>query len=875
MTSPYPDPGQTNIDSAFSNAEALFAQRRFEEAMDVYTNVLSALETQFGQSHPELAFPLQRLGDCYHHMNRYRESLPIYLRLLSIGETVLGKKHPDMLNLMIKVSKTQELIGSFQDSKKSYEMALHFIGSALGTGSDLYVSTHREYEEIVNRISENKRAADAWREGSSESIENPLNQSGPPQTSPAFGNNPSVPPLPGTGGNNDIEVPNTQAKASAWDNSPPIQQNSSGGVFGGAPPMTNQPVQPQPHQSPPPQAQPSLEPPAYGGAPAANPGGPMPPPQNIASPVPIPAGKPIPPNLSEPHITDQPDWSKSTRPGAQNSPPNPNFPPGGPPQQVPGGAAELPPQQNNSLPPHLGGAPQAPPAASHQNQGQLPKPPPGVAVHDDNELPPWATGPGAAGRVNSVGPVESIPQGDSMQTHSLPHEKRRNDPSNDPYLDHLATRVSDLTPEEEEELIKKSGAWHGADIMSSIELEKMATGTSDQEEEEEDLDEVKEFMYQQKSQKLRATRSAVNKSSNLIEIVRGLQEYLLYGITLIVVVVAGFYFFSSTKEQKPRLVAPRIIDTAKLEVHKHVYVTPDMTHKLILDGIGNCTLYHEDLGIQVTYNDYEVSVPVMCNQVFDSLLERQYWFGQVTDGLVTEHGVMLYSTQSPDWKVLSELRRFKGLISQWYQVSGSFPGDLKQIPKGHFSYVNPYSGKTEEMQVSMIRYAQTPGREIKGQILRGERILNDNKMLPGKIYGYILVDTKSADQKGTAFYIRGVNHHKRFFEISKFGQHLVIGYKNGKYDGNEHITENEPQLYRVEKPTKVWISRMPQIPLGLIHHSLPISLGLLAFFFILRSTMLAPGQKADNYLNKTLRMAGIMLVLLTLAVIVVQFFLWR
>ena len=870
MTSPYPDPGQTNIDSAFSNAEALFAQRRFEEAKDAYTSVLSALETQYGQAHPELAFPLQRLGDCYHNLNRFRESLPVYLRLLSIGENVLGKKHPDMLNLMIKVAKTQELIGSFQDSRKSYEMALHYIGSALGTSHELYASTHHDYEEIVNRISENKRAADAWREGSSESSENPLVQSGPQASPNTFNNNSAMPPLPGTGGGNEMSVPNSQADASAWNNSPPVQQGSPGGVFGGAPPMANQHTAPPPQQPP---LEPPQQPPPYGGAQASNPGGPMPPPQNIASPVPIPAGKPIPPNLTEQRITDQPDWSKSTRPQGQNPLPAQNFPPGGPPSATPDAPPGHPPQQGNALPPHLGGAPQAPQEPQHQ--GQLPKPPPGVAVHDDNELPPWATGPGASGRVNSVGPVESIPQSDSMKTQHLPHEERRNDPSNDPYLDHLATRVSDLKTEDQEELIKKSGAWHGADIMSSLELEKMASGTSDQEEEEEDLDEVKEFMYQQKSQKLRATRSAVNKSSNMVDIVRGLQEYLLYGITLVVVVVAGFYFFSSTKEQKPRLVAPRIIDTAKLEVHKHVYVTPDLTHKLILDGIGNCTLYHEDLGIQVTYNDYELSAPVMCNQLFDSLLERQYWFGQVTDGLVTEHGVMLYSTQSPDWKVLSELRRFKGLISQWYQVSGSFPSDPKQIPKGQFSYVNPYSGETEEVQIKMIRYAQTPGRELKGQILRGERILNENKMLPGKIFGYILIDTKSADQRGTAFYIRGVNHHKQFFETSRFGQHLVIGYKNGKYDGNEHIAEKEAQLYRVEKPTKVWISRMPQIPLGLIHHSLPISLGCLAFFFILRSTMLAPGQKADNHLNRTLRMAGIMLVLLTLVVIVVQFFLWR
>lgn len=742
MTSPYPDPSQINIDAAFSNAESLFAQRRFQEALGIYQNVLSALETRYGPAHPELAYPLQRLGDCFHALSQYRDALPLYQRLLSIGEKILGRSHPDMVNLLIKIARTQEMIGSFQESRKSYETALSLIEGAAGVNHPLYKSTMSAYELILARIDENKKAAVAWRENS---------RSGPQSAvSPVSGGGSEQIPLPGTPAvpsyGMDMEVSDRQSGADAFESAPAMP---AGMPFGGAPPQ-----------------------------------------------IPF------------------------------NQPP------------------QMPPQM-----------PQVPPVP-----------------------------------FNSAGPVSEIPSSFSHPSSRMGFEQRRNDPSNDPYLDHLASRVTSLTPPEKlpQDPIKASGVWHGADVMAALEAQSQSqsnsqvkSGSPVLDDDEFDPDYEDEATIEQesekRSQKLRAARTAVSKSEGVVSLVRSFKEYIVSVVALVVVVGAGYYFFSHTEQKPSSLVSKKIEHTDSLAQAKLVYVTPDNGLRLNLDGISTCTLFRESDGIKVPYNFYDGSPASLAMQMMDSVLERQHWFREIPEGLEDQQGVVLYSGQSPDARVLSEMRRLKGTVLAWYQRNGTFPSELVKIPKGVFSYTNAFSGVKEDMKVVIVRFGQIRGKNLRELLRSGESITGDALKEKGKITGYILMEIKpgASDLQSVAFYLRGMNRHGEYFRSSHSGEFLFLGYKGGVEDGNELIMAEEPRLYRVEKPTKVWISRVPQVPLGLIHHSLPVVLGFLGLFLFLRSLMLAPGQSPDNSTNKTLRLCGWVLIIITMVIVVLQFLLWK
>ncbi len=866
MSSPYPDPSQTNIDAAFSNAEALFNQRRFDEALGIYQNVLAALETRHGPSHPELAYPLQRLGDCHHALNQFRDSLPLYQRLLTIGDKILGLSHPDMLNLMLKIARTQEMIGSFQESRKTYETLLPIIEASRGANDPLFKSSREGYELIIARIDENKRAADAWRESS---------QSGKQEAVQAISENSGI-PIPGVAqepgfphsinsidsqnqGMN-IEVPDRAADPAAFEMAGKGNANSSHGSFGPFPGS------------------------GTFGAGGLPPSPPTAPPQ---PPPPVPSSAP-------PQVASAPQIP-GTFPGSsqRQAPPAPPSMPAMPPSSPPPG-----PSSNY---PAAGQAP-FPPAGSNVpvDSGNLPSVPPGVVPPQsfENSPPPWAQQPASPQAipeqspehmqqvpVNSVGPIPAIPGEDAMYSEDLGFESRKSDPSNDPYLDHLASRVTSLTPPDKlpPDPIKMSGAWHGADVIASFDKSVGKDKSSedsyrDMEDEEFDPDyEDEETQVEERSQKLRAARTAASKSEGIVSIVRSFKEYLISGLALLIVGVAGYFFFTHTEQKGPALVPKAIESTASLAKEAHSYVTPDRGRRLTLDGSGSCTLHHDALGIKVPYNFYDSNPSTMALQSVDSLLERQHWFKEIPEGLEDEQGVVLYSSQSPDFKVLQELEKMKQTVSIWYQRTGSYPSELVKIPKGVFAYTNPFTSVKEEMKINFVRFSQIQGRTLQEMVKTGQSITGDGALEKGRIIGYIQMEneTGSNNMKAVAFYMRAVNRHGQFFTSSKPGEKLFVGFKGGVDDGNDITFKEQPRLYRVDKPTKVWISKLPQVPLPLIHRSLPIVLGFLGFFLFLRSLMLAPGQSPDNNANKTFRLCGWVLIILTIVVVALQFMLWR
>lgn len=173
-----------------AQADALCMEKRFEDAASIYQHLVGMAEGRLGPNHPDTVLVVQRLADALYQMNAFRDCLPLYERLCQMARGMLGDADPDVINLIFKVGRTQELIGSYVESRATYEFALANARKHLPPNHELSGQIQGRYEILLERIEENKKAAQNWKENTRNNpVINVPQPSGPVEKAPP-------PPLP-------------------------------------------------------------------------------------------------------------------------------------------------------------------------------------------------------------------------------------------------------------------------------------------------------------------------------------------------------------------------------------------------------------------------------------------------------------------------------------------------------------------------------------------------------------------------------------------------------------------------------------------------------------------------------------------------------
>jgi hypothetical protein len=674
--------------------------------------------------------------------------------------------------------------------------------------------------------------------------------------------------------------------------------------------------------------------PPQGMSPQGMPPSGMSPPQGMPPP---PQGMPPPPQGMPPPPQGMPPLPQGMPPLPQGMPP--------PPQGMPPLPQGMPPLPQGMPPPPQGMSPQAMPtygdgvpgygAPSNNMEGVAHGgfPPSGV-MQDPFRSSNFEQGPGSADSFSAPleqsgiyeGPEPVVPRGSSINgLESIPSPLHQaglvkggplpiNDPfagetgrksKPDPYLDHLAAKVADLKSQKSymEQVneppppastgVAQSSGWHEAISMPvsernlSQEMAPVRRKTLDESNdyvgfEESSVDEMDDRERSAANKKVITARAVAGKSEGLVSNVRALKEYLIPAVVLVILGVGGYFFLSTTTARPP---GPATDGTApiapgKIDSKKTVYASSDNAMRLAV-GTRDCTLVDGKTLINVPCVLYDGSWSHAAMQIIDSLMEKQIWFNQLPEGMVTENGTVLFDTKAPDRQVMEKMNSIALSANSIATLNGgNYPTKQNQIQTQAFVYVNPITGQSGPqngvLKLQVVRQTNNNQREIIDSLSGGALLGGEPKFNRGEIRMYVLGDASSGTEKGVGVFVRGADRSGNFFRVHDSGQVLVFGFLGGKDVSNSHLQGADPNMVPTTplKPTKVWIAQKQQLPIFVIYHSFPIAMAMIAFLTFWRSLMVAPGQDPDNAANRTFRLIAYGAIGLGVISAIIQYTFW-
>ncbi len=472
----------------------------------------------------------------------------------------------------------------------------------------------------------------------------------------------------------------------------------------------------------------------------------------------------------------------------------------------------------------------------------------------------------------------------------------------DPYLDHLAAKVADLRsqksymdqvnepPPPAASGAAQSSGWHEAISMPvsernlSQEMAPVRRKTIDEstDYEESAVDEMDDRERSAANKKVITARAAAGKREGLVSNVRALQEYLIPAVVLVVLGVGGYFFLSTTTARPP---GPSTGGTApvapgKIDSKKTIYASSDNAMRLAV-GTRDCTLVDGKTMINVPCVLYDGSWSHAAMQIVDSLMEKQIWFNQLPEGMVTENGTVLFDSKAPDRQVMEKMYSIALSANSIATLNGgNYPTKQNQIQSQAFVYVNPITGQSGPqngvLKLQVVRQTNNNQREIIDSLSGGALLGGEPKFNRGEIRMYVLGDASSGTEKGVGVFVRGADRSGNFFRVHDSGQVVVFGFLGGKDVSNSHLQGPDPNMVPTTplKPTKVWIAQKQQLPIFVIYHSFPIAMAIIAFLTFWRSLMVAPGQDPDNAANRTFRLIAYGAIGLGVISAIIQYTFW-
>jgi len=275
------------------------------------------------------------------------------------------------------------------------------------------------------------------------------------------------------------------------------------------------------------------------------------------------------------------------------------------------------------------------------------------------------------------------------------------------------------------------------------------------------------------------------------------------------------------------------------------------------------------------------------------------------------------------------MRDLGGFAQSYFLRTGEFP---KTIPPGAefaFSYISPYTGKGQNIQVRPVIAKEKDGSDVYATLVGGTYLGNEDTATPGFISCYAVSygDSANNTMRCIRFFVRGCNKDGHFL-MNDFDKIFVLipdnsqlklkadpgaagesgksaskaiskaTSKANKYarkpaakiaaSKNEVIskakssaTAAERDIYSraelPEKSTQMYMIMHPPLPLAFLHHLLPIILAFFTIIALIRSQMVGfdiKGKAVSTGSNLALIIALVFFALFAIAV-VVQFVIFK
>lgn len=134
-------------DETLKEAEAKFKQGKFAEAEPLFLLALVLLERNLPEDHPDVLGCMEKLGDTFYASEKFKDAAPVYRRLVGIREKALGANQLT-ISALFKLAKTFERLAQPDEAEAHYRKAVQLGESISGP---LYANLLDAYAAMLRR----------------------------------------------------------------------------------------------------------------------------------------------------------------------------------------------------------------------------------------------------------------------------------------------------------------------------------------------------------------------------------------------------------------------------------------------------------------------------------------------------------------------------------------------------------------------------------------------------------------------------------------------------------------------------------------------------------------------------------------------------
>ncbi|KAI0604435.1 kinesin light chain 1 [Pyrenophora tritici-repentis] len=112
------DDDEQRLDLAWKCATTLYSDGRYEEAKELFVQVMETSKTKLGADHPSTLTSMANLASTYRNQGRWNDAEKLEVQVMETRKTKLGADHPSTLTSMANLASTYRNQGRWNDAEK-------------------------------------------------------------------------------------------------------------------------------------------------------------------------------------------------------------------------------------------------------------------------------------------------------------------------------------------------------------------------------------------------------------------------------------------------------------------------------------------------------------------------------------------------------------------------------------------------------------------------------------------------------------------------------------------------------------------------------------------------------------------------------------
>ncbi len=143
-------PAHPEVAAALSNlANALYKDRKLDDAITVHVRALALREQALGPQHPEVGESLSNLGSALRMQGKLAEAQAVLERAVALWEQALGPAHPNVATALGNLGGVLHAQGRSADALPRYRRALEIQTKALGPDHPIVADTYQSLGAVT------------------------------------------------------------------------------------------------------------------------------------------------------------------------------------------------------------------------------------------------------------------------------------------------------------------------------------------------------------------------------------------------------------------------------------------------------------------------------------------------------------------------------------------------------------------------------------------------------------------------------------------------------------------------------------------------------------------------------------------------------